>query len=398
VKRLLSLVLISILLSSPFSSAATKKINVTPLHLLMTVGTPDIVSGVLVNGNVVVVYGTKDLVPYARGIDSTGKELWNLTLDQPNSSIAITGAVDSNGNIWIAGASRPAKSPTEPTPTPTPTPLNPDSVVSIADPFVDDLSSVVVWKISATGVLLFTKTFSTTFALLSTSIAADTKGASLVGVTSTDKGNAGFLINVDPSGIFSKILQIGLTSTTADGVVRHSDGTLTIVGSSSEVLAGKKVAGLTDGFLIKVSKALKITSIVRSSAVKGKRIWSSASSALLLGGESVTPGKIETAVTKFSSTFIPTWSYRFPSTGPAATLGSTQALFLSTGAVSQLNWNPKVVTPLLLTFDSKGVITTAYSGPSGQRDVLGLVNSKDLGVMAITSSPEVVSIFTLITR
>ena len=171
----------------------------------------------------------------------------------------------------------------------------------------------------------------------------------IVGIVGTEKGSAGFFVNTDKAGLFGKLLQIGAVSTTADAVVRHLDGSFTVVGSSSETLAGKKVAGITDGVLIKISKALKITNVVRSSAAKGKRIWNSATSTLLLGGEVVAGGKTETAVTKFSSSFAPSWTYRFPSTGPALTIGSTYALFISTGSTAQLNWNPKVATPLLVT-------------------------------------------------
>jgi hypothetical protein len=234
--------------------------------------------------------------------------------------------------------------------------------------------------------------------VLPTSISVDRNGASIVGIIGTEKGSAGFFLNVDKAGLFSKILQIGSASTTADAVVRHIDGSFTVVGSSNETLAAKKVAGITDGVLIKISKALKITNVVRSSALKGKRIWNSASSTLLLGGEVVAGGKTESAITKFSTSFVPSWTYRFPSTGPAITIGSTYALFVSTGATAQLNWNPKVATPLLLTFNAKGVVVAADSGPIGQRDVLGAVLSKELGVLVVTSSADTVSIFTLIPR
>ncbi len=173
--------------------------------------------------------------------------------------------------------------------------------------------------------LTSTNTLPTSSVVFPTAISVDRNGASLVGIIGTDKGSAGFLVNTDKTGLFGKLLQIGLAATTADAIVRHTDGSFTVAGSSSETLAGKKVAGVTDGVLIKISKAQKITSVVRSSAVKGKRIWNSATSTLLLGGEVVAGGKTETAITKFSSSFAPTWTYRFPSTGPAITVGSTQA-------------------------------------------------------------------------
>ncbi len=395
-KRFVAFVVLASLLVTPVSQAAPKKISVKPMQLLTTIGTPDEVSGAVVSGKSIIVFGTKASKAYARAIDRAGKELWNLSLDQSAASIATAAAVDPAGDIWIAGAT-PLALGLNP-PAPTATPLNPDNAAIPPSVFISDLQAVTIWKVSAAGVLMSTNTLPTSSVLFPTAIAVDKNGASVVGIISNDKGNAGFLTNVDLTGSFSKLLQIGLASTTADAVVRHSDGSITVAGSSSETLGGKKVAGLTDGVLIKISKALKITFVVRSSAAKGKRIWNSASNSLLLAGEVVAGGKTESAITKFSLAYAPTWSYRFASTGPTFSASSTQAFFISTGAVAQLNWNPKTPTPLLLTFDSKGLITAADSGPIGQKEVLGLLISKEFGVLALTSSAESVSIFTPLPR
>jgi hypothetical protein len=396
VKRLLSFAVIASLFLTPIAHAAPKKISVKPLQLLTTVGTPDEVSGVVASGNSLIVFGSKASKAYARAIDVTGKELWNLSLDQSAASIATAAAVDAAGDIWIAGATPLALGLIPPTPAATP--VNPDNAVAPPSSPIGNLQAVTIWKLTSAGALTFTNTVPTSSTLFPTSISVDRNGASIVGIIGNEKGSAGFLVNTDKAGVFGKLLQIGAVSTTADAVVRHGDGSFTVAGSSSETLAGKKVAGLTDGVLIKISKAMKITNVVRSSAVKGKRIWNSASSNLLLGGEVVVGAKSETAITKFSSTFAPTWTYRFPSTGPAMTAGSTYAAFISTGATPQLNWNPKAPTPLLLTFDAKGAIIAADSGPVGQKEVLGALVSKELGVLVVTSSAESVSIFTLIPR
>jgi hypothetical protein len=396
VKRLLSLVVITSLFFAPAVNAAPKKISVKPMQLVTTVGTPEEVSGVVASGKSLIVFGSKASKAYARALDVTGKELWNLSLDQSATSIATTAAVDPAGDIWIAGATPLALGLVPPSPAATP--VNPDNASVPPASLVGNLQAITIWKVTAAGVLTSTNTLPTSSALFPTSISVDRNGSSIVGIIGTEKGGAAFLVNTDKAGIFGKLLQIGSMSTTADAVVRHSDGSFTVAGSSSEVLAGKKVAGITDGVLIKISKTLKITSVVRSSAVKGKRIWNSASSTLLLGGEVITGGKTETAITKFSSSFVPTWTYRFPSTGPAVTLGSTYALFISTGTTAQLNWNPKVATPLLLTFDTKGAVIAADSGPVGQKEVLGAMLSKELGVLVVTSSADTVSIFTLIPR
>ena len=390
-KRLISFVLLATLLVTPVAHSAPKKLAVKPMQLLATLGTPEEVSGAVISGKSIVVFGTKASKAYARAIDPTGKELWNLALDQSAASIATAAAVDPAGDIWIAGATPMAMGLTPPA---TATPLNPDNAVIPPNVFIGDLHAVTIWKISASGSLIFTNTLPTSYVLFPTAVSVDKAGASVVGIMATEKGNAGFLANTDIAGVFSKLLQIGQVATTAESVVRHSDGTFTVAGSSSETLAGKKVAGISDGVLVKVSKALKITSVVRSSVAKGKRVWNSASNTLFLTGEVTAAGKTETAVTKFSNAFAPTWTYRFPSTGPAVSGSVNQAFFISTGAISQLNWSPKAPTPLLLTFDSKGVITGADSAPAGQSEVLSVLNSKELGVLALTSSAESVSIFT----
>lgn len=395
-KRFVTSVVLASLIIVPVSHAAPKKISVKPMQLLTTIGTPDEVSGAVVSGKSIIVFGTKASKAYARAIDRTGKELWNLSLDQSAASIATAAAVDSAGDIWITGATPLATGLTPPTPTATP--LNPDSAVIPPSVFIGDLQAVAIWKVSAAGALIFTNTLPTSSVLFPTAIAVDKNGASVVGIIANDKGNAGFLAHADATGVFSQLLQIGVASTTADAVVRHGDGSFTVAGSSSETLAGKKVAGITDGILVKVSKASKITSVVRSSVAKGKRIWNSASSSLLLAGEVVASGKTESAITKFSSSYVPTWAYRFASTGPALSVSSTHAFLISTGVVAQLNWNPKSPTPLLLTFDSKGVITAADSAPSGQKELISLLISKEFGVLALTSSTESVSIFTLLPR
>ena len=395
-KRFVAFVVFASLVFVPVSQAAPKKISVKPMQLLTTIGTPDEVSGAVVSGKSIIVFGSKASKAYARAIDRAGKELWNLSLDQSAASIATAAAVDSVGDIWIAGAT-PLALGVNP-PAPTATPLNPDSAVIPPSVFIGDLQAVTIWKVSAAGVLVFTNTLPVSSVLFPTAIAVDKNGASVVGIIANDKGNAGFLANADATGAFSKLLQIGVASTTAEAVVRHGDGSFTIAGSSSETLVGKKVAGITDGILVKVSKALKITSVVRSSVIKGKRIWNSASNSLLLAGEVVAAGKTESAITKFSLAYAPSWTYRFASTGPTFSASATQAIFISTGAVAQLNWNPKTPTPLLLTFDSKGIITAADSGPIGQKEVLGLLISKEFGVLALTSSTESVSIFTLLPR
>jgi hypothetical protein len=397
-KRIIIFGFVSVLTFLPSAHAAPVKIVVNPLKLLTTVGLPSEVTGVVLSGKNIIVYGTQNLRAYAKAIDSTGNELWKLQLDQSQGSVATAATVDAAGDIWIAG-STPLAPPSAITPPgATPAIINPDNAVIPAPTLVGDLKALTIWKITAAGVLSPPIVLPSIHVMLPTALLIDKSGLTIVGSIASEKTNAGFVVLLNPSGVFSKLLQVGSLSTTIESVSRNTDGTMTLVGSSAETIAGKKLVGLTDGVIVKVSNSLKISSVVRSSISKGNRIWTSTTSTLLLGGQVVVGNKSEVAVTKFSSRYLPTWTFRFAGTGPASTLGSTQLLFLSTGVIPNIAWNPKVPTPLMITFNSKGAISAADSAPTGQRFLLGALISKELGPLVITSSADLVSIFIRNTR
>ena len=395
-KRFLSLVLISSLLFVPSTYAAPTKIAVKDLKLVTTINSSDDVAGFVVSGKTLILFGTAVDRSFARAVDTSGRELWRVPLDPDSPSIATAGAVDGAGNIWIAGSTSLLRPSPTPAPSTSVTPLNPDNVVNSPDIFNAQLDAVALWKIpTGTSVpTLFSAQQSAP--VLITGMAVDKSGASLVGLTQSSQGSAGFVISTNELGGFGKPLLIGAKSTTLDAVVRHSDSTLTVIGSSAETIGGKKLAGVIDGIIVKISATNAILKVVRSSAIKAERNWNSATSTLLLGGNVTTGSKIESAVTKFSNAFVPAWTYRFLSTGPVITLGSTYALFNSTGAITQLSsWKPKKPQPILLAFDSKGVITGAFSAPLAQQEVIGLVKSKELGVLCMSTNSDLLSIYTL---
>jgi len=394
VKRALSFVLISSLLFMPSTHAALKKIAVKDLKLVTTINSSDDVAGFVVSGTTIILFGTAVDRSFARAVDISGRELWRVPLDPNSPSIATAGAVDGAGNIWIAGST----SLLRPTPAPSSsiTPINPDNVVNNPHIFNAELSAVALWKIPVGTSVPTLFSAQQSAPVLITGISVDKSGASLVGLTQSPQGSAGFVISANELGEFGKPLLIGAKSTVLDAVVRHSDSTLTVVGSSAETIGGKKLMGVIDGVIIRISKTNSVLKVVRSSAIKAERNWSSATSTLLLGGSVTTGSKIESAVTKFSNTYTPAWTYRFLSTGPVFTLGSTYALFKSTGAIAQLsNWSPKKAQPILLTFDSKGVITGAHSAPVDQQEIIGVINSKELGLLCLSSNSELLSIYTL---
>jgi hypothetical protein len=387
VKRLLSLVVISSLFFTPLANAAPKKPVVKSLKLLTVVSSVDEFAGLVTSDKTIIVYGNKGDRSFAKALDVAGKELWNIELDKASPSVVTAAAVDSNGVIWLAGSTSLARA--TPAPSPTVTALNPDKTIPIADIFSADLDAFSLWSLNPTTQLLTQYTLQLSAPILINSVAVDKNGITAV-------GSSGTIITSDLAGKIAKPFNVGTEATVFESVVKHADGSITIVGSSSETLGGKKLVGKVDGVIIKVSKVGKVVSVVRSSAPKASRNWLSASNSLLLGGEVITGPKVESAITKFSSTYVPSWTYRFASSGKTFTAGSTFAFFQSKGAITQLaNWAPKSAQGLLLSFDAKGVITAGYSAPIEQKDVLGLYVSKDLGLLCITSSADTVSIFTL---
>ena len=386
-KRLLSLVVISSLFFTPLASAAPKKPVVKSLKLLTVVSNIDEFAGLVTSGKIIIVYGNKGDKSFAKALDLTGKELWNIELDKASPSVATTAAVDSTGIIWLAGSTSLARA--TPAPSPSVSVLNPDKTIPVADIFSADLDTFSLWSLNPTTQSLAQYTLQLSSPVLINAIAVDKNGITAV-------GSSGTIINADLTGKIAQPIAVGTELTVFESVVKSADGFMTVVGSSGETLGGKKLAGKVDGVIIKVSKAGKLLTVVRSSAPKASRNWLSATNSLLLGGEVVTGVKVESAITKFSSSFVPSWTYRFASAGKVFTASSTYAFFQSKGAVTQLaNWTPKSPHGLLLTFDAKGVITAGYSAPTEQKDVLGLYVSKDLGVLCITSSAETVSIFTI---
>jgi len=387
VKRLISLVVISTLFFTPLANAAPKKPLVKSLKLLTTIASVDEFSGMVASGRTIIVYGNKGDKSFAKALDIAGKELWTVELDKASPSVVTAAAVDSNGVIWLVGSTSLARA--TPSPSPTVTALNPDKTIPIANIFSADLDAFSLWSLNPTTQLLTQYTLQLSAPILINSVAVDKNGITAV-------GSSGTIITSDLAGKIAKPINVGTEATVFESVVKHADGSITIVGSSAETLGGKKLVGKVDGVIIKVSKVGKVVSVVRSSAPKASRNWLSATNSLLLGGEVITGPNVESAITKFSSTYVPSWTYRFASSGKTFTAGSTFAFFQSKGVIAQLaNWAPKSPQALLLTFDTKGVITAAHSAPAEQKEVLGLYLSKDLGPLCITSSAETVSIFTL---
>ena len=332
-----------------------------------------------------------------QAIDITGTIAWERVIDSGNNEVASAFALDSLGNIWIAGNSAPLMV------VESSTPIvgidNPDGV-SLEDinEIRADLNQMTIWNVAPTGELLATYVYPMVKVPTISALSATTAGLSIVGSMDSKP----FLMNMSSTGTFSKEISIGTAKTIINSVVRQSDGSSFLFGSSSETLDGKKVAGKRDGVLIKVSKSGAITTVVRSSANSAVRSWNSATAGNLLSGHVIAGKTTEVAITKFTTNFVPSWTARYPGTGSSivASGGANSYLaFTTRSAIPGINlWKPTTPSLLVLTFDGKGAVKAAHAFP-GLVTPINLQFSRERGVIGLASSSDgTISIFTLVSR
>ena len=365
----------------PTAEAVQKKVAVKKVTTVLSVPGAEMlaVSGSSIITIATVDSQTTDIVLSA--VNGAGVSLWQKVIDSGVDEVAMATTVDGAANVWLAGFSSQVKSAS--TETASVIAENPDAItLEAAEELRGDLNVLTVWKISPVGELLATYTSQYDLPGLINSISVNKSGLSIVGVLSEKP----FLQNMSAAGEFSQQASIGTSKTTINTVVRNSDGSSSLFGSSTETLGGKKLAGVRDGVLVKVSKAGAIASVVRSSAIKGDRSWLSADSSLLLSGYVKVGKTTETAITKFTSTFVPTWTIRFASTGQSRAItgaGISYAAMGSKSAIASITgWKPSKAQLLVVVFDAKGVMTSAF-GSSELSEPLALAYSKELGIVGL---------------
>ena len=379
-KRIALLLVMSVALA-PSAQAVQKKVAVKKVTTVLSVPGAEMlaVSGSSIITIATVDSQTTDIVLSA--VNGAGVSLWQKVIDSGVDEVAMATTVDGAANVWLAGFSSQVKSAS--TETASVIAENPDAItLEAAEELRGDLNVLTVWKISPVGELLATYTSQYDLPGLINSISVNKSGLSIVGVLSEKP----FLQNISAAGEFSQQASIGTSKTTINTVVRNSDGSSSLFGSSTETLGGKKLAGIRDGVLVKTSKSGAIASVVRSSAIKGDRSWLSADSSLLLSGYVKVGKTTETAITKFTSTFVPTWTIRFASTGQSRAItgaGISYAAMGSKSAIASITgWKPSKAQLLVVVFDAKGVMTSAF-GSSELSEPLALAYSKELGIVGL---------------
>ena len=382
----LLLALLTIGTSSAF--AAPKPLEVKKLTLIAVNQSAE---KLVISGKTLVTVANTDGVNsniLLTGLDVTGVQLWQKTIDSGVDEVALAATADPMGNIWLAGASSKVVVPESATVQIQAE--NPDGVV--LEPITQlrgDMNVLTLWKVSSQGELLGTYSSAQSAPALINAISVNASGVSIAGAVQ-DKP---FIQSANSQGVLGKAVSIGTTKTTLNAIVRHADGTLSVFGTSSETLGGKKLAGVRDGVLIKVSKTGALSTVVRSSAPKADRSWLAADSTLALTGYVKTGKVIETAFTKFTSAFAPTWTQRVTSLGTSTVVSAGKTTYGAFNTASLFAWKPGTPSVALVAFDSKGVMTAAY-GSSEITEPIALVYSKDLGLIGLArTSSQTLSLF-----
>lgn len=384
-KFLAALISLSLLFATP-AEAVQKRVAVKKIEKIANLPAAELLlaskSSIITIGNIEST--TSDISLSA--LNSDGTPLWSLNLDSGLDEIAMAATSDGAGNIWLAGFS--ATAVVGETTTATVVAENPDSVlIEPSQAARGDLNRLTIWKIGSNGQLAASYYSPENLPGIINSISASKSGLSILG----QYNQRSFIQTMTTNGSFGKAAYIGTSKTSLNAVVRNSDGSSSAFGMSSETLGGKKLAAKVDGVLVKVSKAGAVTNVVRSSAINAQRAWLSADPNFLLSGYVKVGKKIESAITKFTPTFAPTWTLRVPSAGEslAITAGKTSVAAVNSNAsvTSLIGWKPTKPSLLLLSFDAKGLIVTA-KGSADLSAPLALTYSKELGVFGLAKTSD----------
>ena len=316
---------------------------------------------------------------------STGAPLWNLRLGNTNNEIATSAATDSDGTIWVVGAST-----TSIIKNPNPTPsklLNPDNVViEPAAPTNSSFTKLNLWQISVTGQLLNSFETQTVGVVNPQKIFVNSAGVTIFGDYYEKSAVRAFYTSVSKNGVFTPFIKYGVKATQITSGIQNSDGSFTMVGKSADLLLKVKPLSKGDAITLKVSNKGVLQQVARATLKSTTRSWDSISTALLQGGLVKYSNKSEAAITKFSALGKPTWNNRYlsKSTALVATGSNSWTTFISNGLIAGVPaWKPKIASAVLLQLGKKGEVITATSF-SGTPVAIGRNN--EIGTVVITDS------------
>ena len=167
----------------------------TPVSVIL-IGTTESPNSTWISGSL---SGSSDA--FVASYSSIGAPLWNLRLGQASSEIATSAAIDTDGSIWVVGASSGSVVSSS-TPTP-PKILNPDNVILDQSTTTSTpMNRVRVWQISNTGILLNTFEFVFENVINPKKILITGSNLSIVGTIYGKAVTQGFYLSVTKNGVF----------------------------------------------------------------------------------------------------------------------------------------------------------------------------------------------------
>jgi hypothetical protein len=322
---------------------------VTPLTSVKLIPADQDIAGMLVGDSAIYLFGNTPTGGYVTALNKDGSQKWLHSFSDLTAFTISAGALDANGDIWLAGASAAPIAIPAPV-NPSPTAANPDGVI-IGDEGAlrPDLNNLTLWKVSSAGTGAGKYQLPLTQPVLPTSLSANKSGISIVAWQSAGS----LFVSADLLGKFGKSLRVGKTTTTLDKVIRNSDGSSILLGSGTELFLGNKAIGVRDGLIVKVDATPKIVQSVRSGEKGATRNWASATSTLLLGGFLKSKTSALATITKFETSLKPTWTVRYKaSSGAVVANGANKASYAA---------YENVGTGTLQTFDKNGKVISTHS-------------------------------------
>jgi len=351
----------------------------TPVSAIL-IGTTESPNSPWISGNL---GGLSD--GFIASYSSLGAPLWNLRLGGVENEIATSAALDTDGSIWVLGAS---SSLITPTPKPaTGQVLNPDNV--IPEPVQvknSPLNRIKLWQVSSNGGLLNSFEFISENIIDPRKILISGTNVNIFGNSYNKNDVSGFYISANKFGIFSPKVKYGVKTTKLSSAIINSDASFTVVGMSGDQLLNTKALSKLDAITIKVSASGVLQVVGRATLKSTTRNWSSISTGLLQGGKVTYSNRTEAAITKFSAINKPIWNVRYPAKSSAlvASGKNSWASFISSGPIKSIPaWKPKIPTPVVLELGKKGEALNSYklSAPA-----VAIAVNNEIGTVLITDS------------
>ena len=259
-------------------------------------------------------------------------------------------------------------------------------VLDPVQPASTPLNRIKLWQVTSTGNLLNTFEFTSENIILPKKILIAGTNLIILGDSYEKSAVRAFYISATKTGVFSPIVKYGIKSTQINSALSNSDGSITVVGSSADLLLKAKPLSKADAVTLKISTSGVLQQVARATLKSTTRTWNSITTGLLQGGKVSYSNKTEAAITKFSALSKPTWNVRYLSKSPALVASSKNswATFISSGVIKGVpTWKPKNATPVILELGKKGEVISAYtlSAPA-----VVIAANNEIGTVVITDS------------